>query len=148
MADIQDPTVGYKGEFHLHNGTALYKLVGVTRIQIPRRGNREEVEVTDLESVDWRREYLSTFYEDSEFEVGVRTRAMTDTDVLLDDAHSDSDVRAFKVVIPQNGTPFAQITGTCKCRDYDRGEITPADPIDGTATFRIVTIDAIAAYSA
>lgn len=148
MADEQDPTVGYKGEFHLHDGAELYKLKGVTSIQIPGRGAREEVDVTDLDSPDWRREYLDTFYEDTEFQIGVRTRVLTDTDELLDDADAERDERAFKIVIPQNGVPFAQITGTCKSRGYERGTIEAGSPIDGTSTFRIVTIADIAAYVA
>jgi hypothetical protein len=148
MAETQAATVGYMGQFHLHNGTALYKLRKVTGFDIPTPGTREEEEVTDLESPGWRREYVSTFYEDSEFTVSLNTRLLSDTDVLVADALSDGDVRAFKAVIPENGVPVAQVTGTCKCTGYERGRVEPDSPIEATVTFRVVTIDAVAAYSA
>lgn len=148
MAETQEATVGYFGEMELHNGTALTDLVEVKSIQIPGAGSREQVETTHLKSPGWRREYVSTFYEDSDFEITLNTRAMSDTDVLLADALADGDTRAFRVVIPENGVPTSQIEGTCKCLGYDRGTMTADEVIEGTATFRVVTIDAIEAYAA
>lgn len=147
MAETQDATVGYMGEFHLYNGVALYELREVTSFQIPTTGAREQVESTHLKSPNWRREYLSTFYEDLDFDVGLNSRMLSDTDALLADALSDGDVRAFKAVIPENGDPVAQIEGTCRCIGYDRGQVTPGDVIAATATFRIVTVDAVEAYA-
>lgn len=147
MAETQEATLGYMGEFHLHNGSALYELVEVKSFGIPTGGTREQIDKTHLKSPDWRREYLSGFYEDSDFTVVLNARLMSDTDVLLDAALTDADVRAFKAVIPEDGTPVAQITGTCKCIGYDRGEVSN-DLLEATATFRVVTVDAIAAYAA
>jgi hypothetical protein len=146
MAETQLATVGYFGEMELHNGTTLIELVEVKSIQIPGAGTRELVETTHLKSPGWRREYASTFYEDSDFEITLNTRVLSTTDVLLADALSDADVRAFRVVIPENGTPVAQIEGTAKCIGYDRGTMEPDAPIEATATFRVVTVDAVEAY--
>ena len=148
MAETQEPTVGYFGQMELHDGTALTELVSVKSIQIPGAGTRDRQEVTTLKSPGWRREYVSTFYGDSEFEVTLNTRVLSDTDVLLEDALVQADVRAFRVVIPENGVPVAQITGTAKCTGYDRGSMEPDAPIEATATFLVVTVAAVAAYAA
>lgn len=146
MAETQEATVGYFGAMELDDGSSLVELVQVKSIQIPGAGTRELVETTHLKSPGWRREYASTFYEDSDFEVTVNTRALSDTDALLDAALAAADVRDFRVVIPENGVPVAQIEGTCKCIGYDRGTMSPDEVLEGTATFRVVTVDAIEAY--
>lgn len=148
MAETQDATLGYYGSFSLHNGSTLYELVEVKRFQLPSPGAREQVESTHLKSAGWRREYLSAFYEESDFELVLNTRLLSSTDVLIADALSDGDTRAFKAVVPENGTPVAQIEGTCKCIGYDRGEVAPDEVLESTVTFRVVTIDAVEAYSA
>jgi Lambda phage tail tube protein, TTP len=148
MAETQVASVGYMGEVWLHNGTALYELVEVTGFDIPSKGEREQVEKTHLKSPDWRREYLSTFYEDADFNVMLNYRPLSDTAVLLDAAHGAGNTRAMKMVIPQNGVPFAQIELTARCLNVTRGEVGANDVMESTATFRIVTIDAVEAYVA
>lgn len=148
MAETQEATDGYFGEMHLHNGSALYELVQVKSFKIAEGGTREQVETTHLKSPGRRREYINGFYEDSDFDVALNTRLLSDTDVLLRDARDEGDTRAFKQVIPENGEPVAEITGTCKCIGYDPGTATVDGVIEGTATFRIVEITAVQAYSA
>lgn len=147
MAETQDATLGYMGEFHLHNGSTLFELVQVKSFGIPGTGAREQVETTHLKSPNWRREYASSFYEDSDFEVVLNSRPLSDTDMLLADALADGDVRAFKAVIPENGEPTAQVEGTAKCIAYERGTVSAEDVIEATATFRVVTVDAVEAYA-
>lgn len=146
MAETQEATVGYMGEVWLYNGTALYELSQVKSFQIPGGGERDQVETTHLKSPGWRREYVSTFYADSDFEVTLNSRPLSTTDTLLEEARAANDTRAMKVVLPENGEPVAQIELTAKCINYDRGEVTPDGVIEATATFRVVTIDAIEAY--
>ena len=148
MAETQDATVGYMGEVWCHNGTTLVELQQVKSFGIPGGGAREQVEKTHLKSPNWRRQYLSTFYEDTDFEVALNTRVLSDTDTLIEDHRSDGNVRAMKCVIPENGVPVAQIELTAKCINYDRGEVTPGDVIEATATYRIVTVDAVEVYAA
>lgn len=148
MAETQEASLGYNGEFHLYNGTVLYELVEVKEFDIPTGGAREQVEKTHLKSPDWRREYVSGFYEDSDFEVMLNSRPLSDTDVLLADALADSDVRAFKIVLPENGVPVAQITGTCRCIAYTRGRVAAGEVMEASATFRVVTFTPVAAYVA
>ena len=147
MAETAAATLGYGGEFHLHNGSLLYELVEVKEFDIPSPGAREQVEKTHLKSPDWRREYLSSFYEDSDFEVVLNTRILSDTDTLIADHLADGDVRAFKAVIPENGEPTSMIEGTCRCTGYSRGRVVADGVIEATATFRVVTVDAVEAYA-
>lgn len=149
MAETAEASLGYFGEFHLSSDETagnLYELVQVKEFDVPTGGTREQVEATHLKSPDWRREYLSGFYEDSDFEVLLNFRPLSDTDVMLEGALKAADVRAFKAVLPENGEPVAQIEGTCKCTGYSRGRVTPDGVMEATATFRIVTVDDIEAY--
>ena len=148
MAETQKASVGYMGQVWLHNGVALYELVQVKEFDVPDPGEREEVEDTHLKSPDWMRTYISTFFEGKKFDVMLNFRPLSDTAVLLDDARADGDVRAMKVVLPQNGIPFSQIELTVKCLNVTRPQVTIDGIMESTATFRIVTIDAIEAYVA
>lgn len=148
MAETQEATDGYNGEWWLHNGTALYELNEVKEFDIPDGGEREQAETTHLKTAGRRHAYISTFVADEDVEVQVNTRALSDTDTLLAAAKNAGDTRAFKAVIPENGVPVAQVTGTCRCINYKRGRVVNGQPLVGTATFRIVTVDDIAPYSA
>ncbi len=147
MSEAQKAGTGYKSQFHLFNGTALYKFRHVKEYDTPGATAREQEETTHLESEDWRREYESTFYEDADIEVLMNSRPLSDTDTLCEAALVAGDVRAFKAVIAISGVLVAQITGTCRCTGYNRGRVTNG-VMEATATFRLVTVDPIAPYSA
>lgn len=147
MAETQEATVGYMGEVWLHDGSALYELQQVKSFGIPGGGSREQVEITHLKSPGWRRQYTSTFYEDSEFEVTLNSRPLSTTDTLLEAANAANDERDMLVVLPENGVPVAQISLIAKCTNYNRGEVTADGVIEATATFQVVSIDAIEAYA-
>lgn len=147
MAETQAATLGYGGEFHLHDGSVLYELVEVKEFDVPGPAPREQVETTHLKSPDWRREYTSGFYEDQDIEILLNSRPMSDTDVLLEDALDQGDNRTFKAVLAENGSPTAQVEGTCRVIGYNRGRVTPDGVLEATATVRIVTVDAIEAYA-
>lgn len=144
--ETQEASVGYMGEFHLQNATTLYELTQVKSFGVPSGGTREQTETTHLKSPGWRREYVSTFYEDSDFEVVTNSRPLSDTDILQEAALKAGDVRPFKAVLPENGVPVAQITGTCKCIGYDRGEVSADGVMEATGTYRVVTINDIEVY--
>lgn len=146
MAETQTPTDGYMGQFWLHNGSELYKARHVKSFTLPSGGQREQIDVTTLESPGRRREYISGFYEDTDFEVVLNSRPASDTDILLQDALDEADVRAFKMVIPEDGELVSQIEGTAKCIGYSRGTVGEG-PMEATATFRVVTVDAIEPYA-
>lgn len=146
MAETQEATVGYMGEAWLHDGATLYELNQVKSFQVPGPGQREQAESTHLKSPGWRRTYISTFYEDSDFEVTLNSRPLSTTDTLLEAANGSDEERAMVLVLPENGEPVAQIRLTAKCIGYDRGEVTADGLMEATATFRIVSIEAIEAY--
>lgn len=148
MAETQKASVGYMGAVSLHNGTALYELKEVKGFDIPDVGEREQVETTHLKTADWRRTYVSTFSEDSDFSVMLNFRPLSDTDVLLSAALAAGDTRSMKVVIPENGVPVAQIELTARCINYTRGEVSTNEVMEAVTTFRVVTISSIAAYVA
>jgi len=141
-------SIGYKDEFHLHNGSALYKLRGVKEFDVPFGGTREQIEVTDLDADDYRRKYISGFYEDADFEVALNARLLSTTDVLLTAARDVGDDRAFKAVLAVDGVPIAQVTGTAKCTAYTYGRVAVGAVKEATATFRVVTVDTVEAYEA
>lgn len=146
MAETQEATDGYNGEFHLGNPTTLYELIQVKSFDIPDPGDRTQEDITHLKSAGRRKEYLSTWYEDSDFTVTLNGRPMSTTDTLLYDARAAGNVRPFKAVLPEDGVPTTQITGTCKVISYSRGTVEDGI-MEATATLRVVTIDAIAAYA-
>lgn len=146
MPELQKATLGYMGEMHFHNGTALVELVEVKSFDIASPGNREQIESTHLKSPGWNREYLSGFHEDSDFTVVLNARLLSDTDVLLEAAKVTGDARPFMQVIPENGVPVAQIVGTAKCTGYTRGTVSADQVMEATATFRIATVTAVAEY--
>ncbi|WP_375290408.1 hypothetical protein [Qipengyuania sp.] len=147
MAEDVDPSLGHKDQFWLDDAGSLYKLIGVKEFDIPTGGQREQVEDTDLDH-DWRRTYLSAFYEDTDFEVLLNARFLSDTDTLLTEARNAADVRPFKAVIAIDGTPTAQVEGTAKCTGYSYSRVTPGGLKEATATFRVATVNDIAAYVA
>jgi len=146
MAETQDPTLGYAGEFHIYDGNVLYELVQVKEFDVPGPAPREQVETTHLKSPNWRREYTSGFYEDQDIEILLNSRPMSDTDVLLEEALVANDVRAFMAVLPENGVAATQVEGTCRVIGYNRGRVTADGVLEATATVRVVTVDAIEAY--
>lgn len=148
MAETQEASVGYNGEAWLGNPSTLYELNQVKSFPIPGKGQRDQAETTHLKSPNWRREYVSTFHADSDFDVVLNSRPLSTTDTLLDSAAGDDVVRPMKLVIPENGVPVAQVELTVKCINYERGEVTIDGVMEATATFRVVTISAIAAYVA
>lgn len=148
MAETQEASLGYAGEFWLYDGTDLYELVEVKEFDVPGPAPREQVEKTHLKSPNWRREYTSGFYEDADIEILLNSRPMSDTDVLLETALADDDTLAFKAVLPEQGVPATQIEGTCRVIGYSRGRVTPDGVMEATATVRLVTVDAIEAYAA
>lgn len=147
MAETQVASTGYFGEVWLYNGTILYELKQVKSFTLPTY-ERDRVEVTHLKSPNWRRQHISSFYADSEFEAVLNFRPLSDTDMLLRDAVADGDTRAMKLVIPANGVPVAQVELTAKVTGYDPGEINGEDAMEATVTFMVQTVDEIEAYAA
>lgn len=151
MAETQEATIGYNGEFWL-SATALVggalEMKQVREFDIPGGGQRQQVQTTHLKSPGYRHEYVEGFYDDSDFTVVLNSRPLSTTDTTIETARADGETRYFKVVIPEDGVPTTQIEGTCRCISYSRGRVTAEGVLEATATFRVVTVDALEAYAA
>ena len=89
MAETQEATTGYMGEFWLSTtalAAGLVEMVEVQEFDIPSGGQREQIEKTHLKSPGNRREYLSGFYEDSDFEVVLNSCPLSTTDVTTNNS--------------------------------------------------------------
>lgn len=139
MADTQLAGTGWGGEFHLENddvAPVLTELKQVKSFTLPQ-DEVDQVDITHLKSPNRRREYAPGMIEGGEFEVTLNFRAGSDTDQLLQTALTDGTTRAFKAVIPERGVAAWEIEGECIVVGYDRGEVTPDDAMEATATLRI-----------
>ena len=148
MAETQLSTLGNGAEFWLNDGAALYKLREVKRFDVAAQASREQVEKTNFDSPAWTKEYLSSFYEDTDIVVVLNSRIRSDTDLKIAAAQAADAIRAFKQVIPENGVPATQILGTCRVINYERGTVEPGGLMEATMTIRIVTLTAPAPYAA
>lgn len=126
---------GWGGQFWLHNGTALTKLVEVTSFGLPTP-EAETVEATHLESPNRRREYITGMIEDGELEVVMNYVPGSTTDLLIANALTDGTAKAWKAVVP-NATVGRKFEGLCIVTGYDRGSIEPDGKLEATMTVRL-----------
>ena len=122
-------------------------MVQVKEFDIAGGGQRQQVQTTHLKSPGYRHEYVEGFYDDTDFTITLNSRPLSTTDVNIEAARADGEIRAFKQVIPQDGVKTSQVEGTCRCIAYSRGRVTAEGVIEATATFRVVTVDAIEVYA-
>lgn len=143
----QEASIGWGGEVHLWNGTALYELHEVTSFTLPPDTD-SEVDATHLKSPGRRRSTIPGLIEDSTFQVVMNYRPNSDTDILIRAARAARDTRPMKLVIPENGLPVAQATLEAKCTGYSRGEISPEGVMQATATFQVKSDEDFSEYQA
>jgi len=132
--ELQEASIGYAGEVWLHDGTALKELVQVVSFTLPPDTD-SKIETTHLKAPGRRRTYTAGLIEDSTFQAVIRYRPLSDTDILIRAARAAKDTRACKLIIPQNGEPYAQCELDVKVIGYDRGELTVDGVMDATVTF-------------
>lgn len=136
MAETQKASIGWGGEVHLHNGTALVELKQVVSFGLPE-DETDEVETTHLKSPGKRREFISGLTDGGEVEVGLNYRPGSDTDILIRSARAAGDARPVKFVIPEDGEPAWEIDTTAIVRRHARGDVAAGDKMEATVTFRI-----------
>lgn len=144
--ETQEASIGYAGEVWLDDddGT-LYELKQVVSFTLP--GNTDDdVEVTHLKSPGRRRQFIAGLIADSTFQAVLNFRPLSDTDILLRSARAARDTRSVKLVIPQNGVPYAQCELEAKVTGYDRGEITADGKMEATVTFQTQSDEAFGDY--
>lgn len=145
--ETQDASVGYMGEVWLHNGTVLYELVQVKSFSTGT-AERETVDASHLKTAGWRRDEISTWYGTEQLTVTLNFRALSDTQILLEDALGDGDAREALVVYPENGVPVAQREYTLRLVSIEEPEVAVDTVMEVTATFNVVTKGALVAYVA
>lgn len=128
---------GWGGQAHLHNGTALTKLLGVTGVTFPE-DSVDEIEVTTLEAAGRRKEYISGLIDSGTFDVTMNYEPGSATDTLCRDALTDGDSRAWKIVVPDAaGVAERQFTGNGFVRSYRLNEMRPGEAMTATLTIRV-----------
>lgn len=130
-------SIGWGGEFHLHNGTALFELVGVSSIT-PPEDMADEREVSNLKSAGRRKEFIPGMIDGGEITVEMYHVPNSATDQLLLAAKAAADVRAWKIVFPAaDGTALRQYTGTGFAKSYKPNPITLNEPMTSTLVIRV-----------
>lgn len=128
---------GWGGEFHFTNNSAvLTELVEVVSFTLPN-GETEKIDATHLKSPNRRREFVSGMIDDGELEVVINYVPGSETDLLLAQAHTEGDTRAYQAVIPRATTDWL-VDGTAFVSGYDRGEIVADGVMRATVTFTLV----------
>jgi len=127
--------IGWGGEVHLHNGTALTELVEVVSFALPDE-EVDEVEVTHLKSPNRRREFISGLSDAGTVDVELNYVPGSTTDALIRAAKAAGDSRAVRFVIP-DGTGTWQIDTFAYVSGYSRGPVAAGDKMSATLRLRI-----------
>ncbi|PKB19657.1 hypothetical protein B0I00_1897 [Novosphingobium kunmingense] len=132
---MADESTGWGGEFHLHNGTALTELVGVSEVGTPEV-TVDFVDSTHLKSPDKFKEFLATLKEGSEFDVVMNYVPRSPTDLLC--RAQLTQKRAFKIVEPDfDGEAVQDIDGTGLVIGYKPNPMTPGEMRTATLTIKV-----------
>jgi hypothetical protein len=143
--ELQEASIGFNGEVWLYDGSALKELVQVVSFTLPPDTD-SKIETTTLKAPGRRRTFTAGLIEDSSFQAVIRYRPLSDTDILIRAARTAKDTRACKLVIPQNGVPYAQVELSVKVIGYDKGELTVDGVMDATVTFEPQGVETYAAW--
>lgn len=102
---MTEATIAYKSQFWLEDTVnsptspvTLVKLQEVRRIQMPQSVGFERVEATHMESPGRRREFVDTFYEDTDFEVEMNRIPGSVTETLLTSLKGEPGTFAARIV--------------------------------------------------
>ena len=126
-------SIGWKSEFHLHNGTSLVKLAGVTSIT-PPSPEIEEVETTDLDATNRYRTFIPGMRDPGTVEVVMNYVGGSATDTLIRAFAASLDTRSCKVVYSDDdGTALRQITFSA----FATGLSEPEIAVDGLKTYTL-----------
>ncbi len=130
-------SIGWGGQFHLHNGSTLFELERVSSVT-PPEDVAEGHEVTSLASADRRKEYIPGMIDGGELTVEIFHVPNSTTDQLCRAAKAAGDTRAWKIVYPDvDGSPLRQDSGTGFVRSYKVNPVEPNTPMTATLMIRI-----------
>ncbi len=140
-------SIGWGGQFHLHNGTALQQLVDATAFDLPQ-DEVDEHETTRLNAANRRKTFVAGMIDGGTFTVDLVYVPNSADDQLLLAAKAAGDTRAWKSVIPDDdGTPLRQFTGTGWVKKYAPNKVETGAPMTATLEIRVSGAVTEAAYS-
>lgn len=130
-------STGWGGSAHLHNGTALTELVGVTGVTFPE-DQVDEIEVTTLKAANRRKEFISGMIDSGTFEVEMNHVPNSATDQLCRAALTAGDTRAWKIVVPDDdGTELRKFEGSGFVKGYRINQMRPNEAMTATLMIRV-----------
>ncbi|QAY77923.1 phage tail tube protein [Sphingosinicella sp. BN140058] len=135
--ETQEAAHGWGGEFHFHDGTALYEAVEVVGFDLPD-DEIEEIEKTHLKSPGKRREFMSGLIDGGEVEVRLNYRPGSDTDIKIRAWKALGNSRAVRFIIPDEvGDPAWQVDTSSICRGYPGVTVEAGTKMEATLRLRI-----------
>lgn len=130
-------STGWGGQAHLHNGTVLTELLGVTGVSFPE-DQVDEVEVTTLKAAGRRKEYIAALIDSGTFEVELNHVPNSATDIVCRAALTAGNTRAWKIVVPNDdGTPLRKFEGSGFVRGYKINQLRPGDAMTSVLMIRV-----------
>lgn len=127
---------GWGGEFHFTNDSAvLTELVEVKSFTLPN-GETEKLDATHLKSPNRRREFVSGMIDDGDLEVVLNYVPGSATDLLIMQAYTEGDTRAYEAHIPRATSDWV-VSGSAFISGVDRGEIVADGIMEVTVTFTL-----------
>ncbi len=139
MAETQEASIGWGGEFHLSTDDTvgnLEELVQVVSFSIPEV-SVDQVDVTHLKSPNRFREFDDGLADGGEADVVLNFRPGSDTDEMLDDWETARGKRKARMVIPLQGLPVKDYTGSFSFAGYNRGAVTADGKLEATLRIKL-----------
>lgn len=135
--------IGWGGEVQLSTSTDVDGLEELGEVRgVPTFPTREadEHEVTHLKSPNKTKEFISGMIDGGEMQISLNYVPGGATDILLTDAAETGDIRAVRIIIPDNsgaGTAAWQITTSGFVKRYSPDNMEPNAPMTATAVIRV-----------
>lgn len=129
-------STGWGGQAHLHNGTVLTELLGVTGVSFPE-DQVDYQEVTTLKAIARRKEFIPTLIDSGTFEVEINHVPNSTTDILCRAAMAAANLRAWKIVVPNDdGTPLRKFEGSGYAR-YKINQLRAGEAMTAVLMIRV-----------
>lgn len=141
---MSDAEIGYKSQFWLEDITTspqesppnLVKLAEVRRIQTPLSAGFEQAEATHLESPGRRREFVDTFYEDTDFEVEMNRVPGSATELVILALQGQSGTYAARIVEYDGNTLVATHDFDVRNIRYQPSDLEPDQVKTAVMTYK------------
>jgi len=128
---------GWGGEFHFTNDSAvLTELVEVKGFTLPN-GTVEQLDATHLKSPNRRREKIAGMIDDGDLVVRLNYVPGSPTDLLIMQAFTEGDIRAYEAEIPRASGVNWVVSGTAFISGVDRGEVVADAIMEVAVTFTL-----------